>query len=196
MTISLPALPRTARFRMRPVYAASKPLVPAAGGPRLPVNRMGDHWAIEIETRAFGVACGLALMSKVVRGKGQALAIRIPQIDHDAGPVGAPVIDGAGQSGSLPVLRGLTPHYALAPRFVTVVTGGRGYTYLSDPAVADGDGKITLSVWPMLRVPHADGDLVEIAEPWIEGLLDDGGAFDTGRPASITPETIVIEESE
>ena len=45
-------------------------------------------------------------------------------------------------------------------------------------AVADAAGTLTLTLTPMLRTPLSDGDVVELARPMIEGLLESGDLED------------------
>lgn len=198
MTILLPRLNRRTRFAMRPVYAASEPLRPASGGPALPSDRTGDHWALEFDPGPMMAECGLSFVADLVRGRGERIAVRIPQPGIDTGAVGLPVVDGDGQSGATFALAGFESNYEVRKGlFLSVVTGGQRYAYMvTGSRITDADGKADVPVWPMMRVPHEDGDVVEIAEPWIEGLLSDGGSYEGGGLPVVAPGTVVIEESE
>ena len=59
--------------------------------------------------------------------------------------------------------------------------------------VADEAGEAILPIWPTLMVPHEDGDTIELSEPWIEGPVIEGGAFDVGGRA-VTPGAFSIEQ--
>ena len=193
-TIVFPELHRSARYLMRKVYAASETPRPAFG-PGRPVDRPGDHWLIEVEAPAMRAGCGLAFMADIIQGR--RTRIRVPQPDIDPGAVGNPTVMGADQTGEQITLQGLTPFFAVRKGwFLSIVTEGERYTYQgAAEAVADGDGEVTLPIWPMLMVPHSNGDTVEIAEPWIEGVLVEGGSFEIGRPAAVRPGAFTIEQT-
>lgn len=198
MTITLSPLHRTALFKMRPVYSGTETLRPATGGPRMPVDRPGDHWAIEIDAPAFRASCGQAFMADIVRGRSQPLAIQIPEPGIDKGTPGAVVIDGDGQSGEVLAVKGGTPGAILGKGwFISLLTDGHWFAHMiAETVVLDVNGEASVTLWPMLRVPHADNDLVEIVKPMIEGFAVDGGEYDVGRPSIVRPDTVVIEESE
>lgn len=183
---------------MRPVYAASEPLRPASGGPVLPSDRTGDHWALEFDPGPMMAECGLSLVADLVRGRGERIAIPIPQPGIDTGAVGLPVVDGAGQSGDTFALTGFEANYVIRKGlFLSVLTDGKWTAYMiGGEVIADADGDAEVPVWPMMHVPHEDGDRVEMTEPVIEGLLSEGGAYEGAGRSGVAPGTVVIEESE
>lgn len=196
MTIHLPRLPKGAVQTPRPIRSGEG-LRSALGAPYLPVGSMGDHWAIEIDPGVLAACCGAELIADLLSGTRERIAIRIPQ-QGDRGPVGAVVVDGDDQSGSLLNVRGLTPQFAVGKGwFLSIRMEGVRFVHMVlAQAVADAAGEASLALWPMLRVPPSDGDAVEIADPWLEGQLMEGGEYETGMFPTIRPAAFVIEEAE
>lgn len=197
MTITLPRLPRNAKCLMRPIRNATVQRS-GVGGARLPIVRTGDHWAIEVETGPLSVLWGRSLMADVLSGTSEPVRVLIPQPGVDTGAPGSPRINGADQAGSTVDLDGLTPWYVIRKgQFLTIVTGGEGRAYMATAEViADASGEASVPIWPMLHVEPANNDSVEIAEPWIEGLIDDGGDHDVGLLPLIEPDSFTIEEQD
>lgn len=196
MTIALPALPRDASYSLRPVKGATSVLRPAFGGPRLPLARKGDHWAIDIEVGGLDLECGSALIADLVRASGETVSVALPKMGSDPALAVDQAVYGAGQAGSLLTIDGLPVGYTVRKgRFFSLVTAQRRYVYIvTAPVVADGNGRATLAIWPMLRAQPADNDLVEFRAPRLEGFIDDGGAFDTDLLPISTPKGFTIEE--
>ena len=192
--IVLPPMPRLTRFTMRKVYSASAPQRPAFGRATAGISRMGDHWSVEVDPGALALEQGLAFIADVIEGRRTAL--RIPQLDVDTGALGLTIVDGAGQSGESLNVRGFEAQAVVRKGwFLSIIHAGERSTHQARAeAVAGADHRVTLSIWPMLSRPYADGDAVEIVEPWIEGVLTKGGDFDVSRPASAKPDAFVIEE--
>jgi len=99
------------------------------------------------------------------------VVMSIYQPGLDTGAPGNPLIDGAGQAGSLPVFKGLTPFYAMRKnQWVSVKTGGVWYAYRAKfETVADENGRLVLPIRTLLRTSPANNDEVEIGDPKIEG---------------------------
>lgn len=196
MTIILPTMHRGAAYALKPV-TASEVQRSGTGGSLTPLNRTGDHWALEVDVGVLATECGMELLADLVRGTAERIRVPIPQPGVDTGTPGAPAVKGAGQAGSSLILDGLTPQYVLKKgRFLTVETeDGSSAHAITAEVVADADGEVTVSFWPMLWLEPGDNDTVEIAEPYIEGLkVESGVQTSSGRFASVTTDSFVIEE--
>jgi hypothetical protein len=70
----------------------------------------------------------------------------------------------------------LTVGYGLQiSQWFSVVVSGRRYLYqVADAATVDGAGKVTAAISPMQRVSPPNSAVVEIATPYVEGLLTEG----------------------
>lgn len=197
MTIVLPRMPRNTAYTLRPVRQAEVQRA-AAGGARLPINRTGDHWSVEVDTGALGIVCARELLADILRGAGEMVRVYIPQPGIDTGAPGTPRVKGADQAGSSLIVDGLTPYFAVRKGwFVTVVTDGVGRPYLvTGVVIADNNGEATLPLWPMLHVQPADNDVVEIAEPFLDGLIVEGGDESSGLLPVGVPDSFLIEEQD
>lgn len=182
---------------MRPVREG-RVLRAATGGARLPISRLGDHWAMEVDPRVLGIDCGRELVADVLRGSTEAVRAYIPNPGVETGAPGTPLVAGGGQSGSTIDLDGLTPQFVVRKGwFITVETSGSSRAYMvTEEAVVAADTTVTLSLWPMLHVQPSDNDPVEIAEPYIEGLVDDGGEHEVGLIAATQVDSFLIEEAD
>jgi hypothetical protein len=85
------------------------------------------------------------------------------------------VVDGDEPAGTTLPLRGLTPGYAAKEGYwLTIVRAADDYRcahLVQTPAVAAEDGTIELDIDPPIRGVFADGDIVLLAKPTIEGTL-------------------------
>lgn len=196
MTIALPELPRDATYSMRKVRGATSVLRPAFGGPRLPLSRKGDHWAIDVDVGGLHPDCAAALVADLVQGDGETLHLALPKMGTDAVLAVNPVVFGGGQAGSILTAGNLPVAYPVRKgRFFSLVSGGRRYVHIIvAPSIANGSGITDLAIWPMLRVSPANGDVIEFIAPRIEGFVEDGGAFETGILPIGTPKAFTIEE--
>lgn len=196
MTIILPRLPRASDYEVRLVEGTD--VQRSTNGVALPLARTGDHFEVEIDTGSLSPIHARELTVDLHRARGERVRVLLPQQGIDTGPLGVVTVDGAGQSGTTLNVRTPTPHGVFRKGwYVTVITDGIGrLCELAAEAVANADGEAALSIWPMLRVPPADGDTVEVAEPFLEGLRDKGGDLVSGLVRAARPGAFVIEETD
>jgi len=109
-----------------------------------PMNRhCADMWQSFILEARGGVNAFMLGDPKAALPKGQ--------------PAGAPVVNGAGQTGYSLLTRGWTPNrYNLLSIGDYLQIGYRLYKVLT-PVVSDSSGHATISIWPNLRDQPADG---------------------------------------
>ncbi|QQQ19837.1 hypothetical protein JIP62_07055 [Brevundimonas vitis] len=166
-------LPRGTEFVMRPMSSAM-PQRAAFGAGRRRMNRPGSHWALSVTVPPQCAAgAGVELAVDLISGDSQSILLPIPEA-MDAGPCGLPTVDGDGQAGSVLAMVGLTPRYPVRKgKFFSVIHEGRRYVHwCTAETLADGDGKASVPIWPMMRIDFADGDVIEMARPMIEGEID------------------------
>jgi hypothetical protein len=195
LTITLPRLHRQTAYALRPVRG-SEVQRSGTGGAISPLNRAGDHWAVEVNVRALETLCGRALLADIVRGVGERVRVPITQPGIDVGPVGSPVVDGDGADGSSLPLTGLTANLIIRKGYFLTVETAAGATahIVTETVVVGADTKAGVSIWPMLWLEPADGDRVEMVDPYLEGLIIDSGTQGVaGLPAVLT-ESFVVEE--
>ena len=175
MTITLPSKPGISAGVPRPVDGGSWQ-VPFAGGVSQRLERPGaTHLALDFTTPRIPLN-GLARIwvSRLIQGQRQIVRTAYPQPEIAADNVGAPVVDGGGQTGYALALRGVTPGMVIVEgRGLNVYdAAGRGYLHLvSADTIVGGDGRVALPVEPALRALPADNTLANLAAPTIEGKI-------------------------
>ena len=174
MSIALPADP--APTRADPAYLDwGGQLRPIFGGAIQKLNRLGDRFALNVVMPVMESAdLGRVWVANLVLAQRQGAIMEFPQHSLDVGQPGAPVVDGADQSGSTLALRGFQPGYVVrVGQFFSLIVGGRRYLHMAAADVAaDSDGRIALPIAPMLRVRPGNGVIAEFEQPMIEGWLD------------------------
>lgn len=144
------------------------------GGADQKLNRLGDRFALDVTMPPLTVPNeAAAWVAALIQGQKDGVLFEWPQgIDIDG--TGDGTVDGADQAGTSLDIEGIAAgRKFLRGQFFSVVHAGRRYLHIvTAAAVASVGGKATLSVEPMLRVSYADGALVEIDTPKIEGYLE------------------------
>ena len=195
MTIILPRLPRGAGYAVRFVRNSETQRA-GTGGALSPLNRSGDHFAIEVDVGALGAACGRELLVDIARGMGERLRVPLPDRGIDKGAPGTPRVKGADQAGTSLDLDGFSPQYAILKGwFFTVVTpDGPSAHLVAETVVADAAGEATVTFWPALWLEPADNDLIVLIDPYIEGLVVEDGDQTSGLSRSVSTDSFVVEE--
>lgn len=150
------------------------PLVPPLGGEVQTIQRLGTRHAIDItipimRTEPHGRQWAADLSLAKLYGA----IVRVRQDGLDIGTPGAPLVDGAGQLGSVLHLKGFTAGYVMRyGQAVSLIIAGRRYFHkaAADTAAAP-DGKMALPLFPLLRRSPANNDTAEVAEPKLQGSL-------------------------
>lgn len=118
---------------------------------------------------------GVAFVAKLNAGRGQKVRMPLNQTIEVGNPGAARVNAAAPAASTSLSLKGLTVGYELRTGQYLTIIGSNGSRYLhqivSDNAVISGTGTATVTVVPMLRVPVALNDVVDLATPVIEGFL-------------------------
>ncbi|CAM3128256.1 hypothetical protein [Brevundimonas diminuta] len=158
---------------------------PILGGPQSKVLRMGDRWAIDVETYPAEYAeHGMKYLSRLVRGLKETVRLAFPEPGVKPRSYGTPVVASNGASGtSLPV-SGLIPGDVIKEgKFFSMIIGGESYLYqvaVADVAVSAG-GTATLQIEPVLRRQPPAGTALDF-EPKIEGFVQGNEqAWNTSR---------------
>lgn len=151
----------------------------ALGGAAQRVNRLGNRWRAKAAVPAMESEEAMEWAATLTRALRLGAALAIVQPGVSVGSPGVPRVFGAGQTGAELNVDGLVPGYTVgAGRWLNVITGGRRYLYLAAQAASAGaSGRATLAIEPLLRAVPADNDVVELAAPAIEGLLELPTAF-------------------
>ncbi len=172
---------------------------PATGGPVLKVSRPGSRLRIGVSYPPMEAAIASRFISRLLEAKRTGhLIIRFPLLGINQGYPGVPVVNGAGQGGTTLNLRGLTPNYRVKEGYWLSIVDATGQHYVHNvrsTVEAAADGTISFGIEPPLRRPFADGAVVLLAKPLIEGFIDGGEWSWSTDTAWHTGLSFVLEEA-
>lgn len=147
-------------------------LSPFLGGPEQRINRVGTRFGIRVTYPPLDAATdGMLFVARLMRAKLDRLVMRWPLDGFDPGSPGNPKVGAATAGGSVLPLKGLSAGYAVREgQWFSIVHAGRRYLHLFVAnGVADGSGNLSALIFPMLRTALSVDDVIEIAQPMIEG---------------------------
>lgn len=171
MPIMLPEDPPYS-MGVRPITAKNE-LSPAFAGADQELLRKGSRYELAFDHGEMDYIDALAWADLMVEGETAVAPVFQPGLD--TGAPGVPVVNGAGQAGLTLLLRGLSPGYVIRKgQFLSVISGGQRFLYrAAGAAAAQPDGTVGVRLYTLLRRPHPDGSVVELAQPMVEGFLRD-----------------------
>jgi hypothetical protein len=146
---------------------------PPLGGRVQRLNRIGSRYRFAFTMPPLpSLDVGRVWVSRLIRGKTEGVRMELPLLSFDPGSPGNPRVNGAGQSGSSLIVDGLSASYAIREGqwFSHVHANGRAL-YNAGAITANSSGQATVPIAPMLRVEPADNDVLEFAQPIIEGFV-------------------------
>nr|WP_312296128.1 hypothetical protein [Brevundimonas diminuta] len=179
----------------RPISARNETR-PGYGGPVGRNLRPGTRWAWDIALPPMSYE--ESLLWDDLLEEGDTVVMEILQPGLDLGAPGAPLVNGAMQSGRMLTLKGLTPGYLFRKgQWLSVISQGQRYAYKSRAdATADGAGNLVVPLRTMIRYPLVNNAVVEIAKPKVEGwATPDPDSFKVGADGLVSPR-FTIEERE
>lgn len=148
-------------------------LIAPNGGPTQTLMRIGTRHSYDITPPVMPAEPDGRIFATYLRlAKLYGVLFPFSQDGLRIGPVGNPVVDGAGQAGSTILLRNFTPGYTV--RFgqaFSLVHNGRRYLYFAAQQAMAVGGTLELDIFPMLRTLPGDGAVCEFAKPLIQGSL-------------------------
>jgi hypothetical protein len=185
VSVELPWI-RIAGLAIRPrLYSGNQE--GALGGADLQIPRLGDRFAVDVETSQLRQDAESRLLIAALMEATTAdarIALRLPNAPK---PIGSGiVVAGAGQTGSTINVRGLYSGREVARgRFFSIIHAGVHFVYMVRAGVvAAQNGTAAVPIWPMLRFITVDGETCAFDHPMIEGKLvgfDKGAAFEKNR---------------
>lgn len=172
MPLILPAKPAPREISWEKISAANV-LSPAFGGAEQELNRKGTRWALTFSMRPMTYVQSMDWDD--LESEGQTVVMRVHQPGLDIGTPGQPRVATSGQLGSTVLLDGLTPYYPIRKgQWLSIITGGQRFLYRASALViAAEDGTASVPLRHPLRKSPLANDVVEIAEPKIEGFPRD-----------------------
>lgn len=196
MAIDLPPLPRGTTYNIRTISAANT-LNPAFGGPRQRLARKGSRFAIDVSIPALSLkGCGRALIADLIRGETEPVSVIIPQPGVHTTGLGAPLVNGSGHAGSFLPVKNFTPEIVLPKGlWLSITTSGQRFLYMLTNEAYVPPTPFSMPIWPMLRRPPANNDVIEVAAPRIEGFVAPSSEWSVARIGSVGI-SFTIEERE
>ena len=199
MPITLPSSPGLRTAKPRLIDWGGR-LTPILGGPVQSPMRLGTRFSLEFTLPPMpSDPDGRMWAARLAQAKLSGVVAPFIQDGFTPGSPGAPVADGANQSGmALAIRGGLSGYRFREGQFFSLVHAGRRYLHMVTARVDVGsDGKATLPILPMLRVLTSDADVLEVAKPQIQGsLIGDELAWDVMTEPFTDVGAIRIDEDE
>jgi hypothetical protein len=176
--LTLPTDPAPAKMGIAMVTAKNT-LTPAIGGAEQELLRKGTRYALTFSMPVMTYVQSMDwddLMAEV-----DTVLMRVFQPGLVIPNPGAPLVKGAGQAGTSLVIDGLPNGYVIRKgQFLSVVSAGQRFLYRAKASATSVAGTATIPLRTMLRRPPNDNDVVEIAQPMIEGFVRDLGEWAVG----------------
>lgn len=145
-----------------------------SGGETTRINRMGSRYRVGFTFGPYHSAVGNLMVARLLAAKSEGIRLPYPLLESQGAP-GAPLVDGAGQSGSTLLLKGLTPGYVCREGYWLSIVDENGRHYLHNVRTggrASGAGALSAGITPMLRWPYLNNAVVHLAKPMIEGWVE------------------------
>jgi hypothetical protein len=151
----------------------------AQGGAAQRINRLGNRFALSVELPpAISATLGRIYVARLLKALTQGAIYPFPQPDLVIGAPGTPLVNLAGQSGSVLNLKGFAAGYLIREgQFFSIIHNGRRFLHQASAEIAaDGSGNVALPITPMLRISPANNAVCEFAAPYIEGFVSGDSA--------------------
>jgi hypothetical protein len=172
MTIQLPVLPLATTTTIT-LSSNSATQDPTFGGPSQRIARMGDRWMVKYDCRPLLYQQAAQVVADLNAGLSSKIRAYLPQPGINTA-LGAPAFASPSTAaGNTIAMTGFTPDVVIqSGQHFNITTGGVAYLYQVSAAVtADGSGNATVPIQPILKAQPATGDVINFANPVIEGFV-------------------------
>lgn len=152
-------------------------LTPFLGGPEQLLVRAGTRFGARVSIPPIRTDdLGRVYVARLLQGRRYGVLMRWPLLEFNPGNPGTPLIASAASSGSSISLKGLTAGYTIKEgQYFSIIIGGKRYLHMATADVtASGTGTATVTIFPLLRKAVAIDNVVELAQPMIEGFVSPG----------------------
>lgn len=176
--LTLPNDPAPANMAVA-IISAKNTLTPAFGGAEQELLRKGSRYALTFSMPPMSYVQSMEWDD--LMAEGDTVLMRVFQPGLVIPNPGTPLVKGAGQAGTSLVVDGLPNDYVIRKgQFLSVVSAGQRFLYRAKASATSVAGTATIPLRTMLRRPPNDNDVVEIAQPMIEGFVRDLGEWAVG----------------
>ncbi|MNS92417.1 hypothetical protein D3C72_1265550 [compost metagenome] len=161
------------------MVTAKNTLTPAIGGAEQELLRKGTRYALTFSMPVMTYVQSMEWDD--LMAEGDTVLMRVFQPGLVIPNPGTPMVKGAGQAGTSLTIDGLPNGYVIRKgQFLSVVSAGQRFLYRAKASATSVAGTATIPLRTMLRRPPNDNDVVEIAQPMIEGFVRDLGEWAVG----------------
>jgi hypothetical protein len=176
--LTLPTDPAPAKMGIGMV-SAKNTLSPAFGGAEQELLRKGTRYALTFFMPPMTYVQSMDWDD--LMAEGDTILMRVFQPGLVIPNPGTPLVKGAGQAGTSLTIDGFPNGYVIRKgQFLSVVSAGQRFLYRAKASATSVAGTATVPLRTMLRRPPNDNDVVEIAQPMIEGFVRDLGEWAVG----------------
>lgn len=176
--LTLPTDPAPAKMGIAMV-SAKNTLTPAIGGAEQELLRKGTRYALTFSMPVMTYVQSMEWDD--LMAEGDTVLMRVFQPGLVIPNPGTPLVKGAGQAGTSLTIDGLPNGYIIRKgQFLSVVSAGQRFLYRAKAGATSVAGTATIPLRTMVRRPPNDNDVVEIAQPMIEGFVRDLGEWAVG----------------
>lgn len=176
--LTLPTSPAPANMAIAMV-SAKNTLTPAFGGAEQELLRKGTRYALTFSMPPMSYIQSMEWDD--LMAEGDTVLMRVFQPGLVIPNPGTPLVKGAGQAGTSLMIDGLPDGYVIRKgQFLSVVSAGQRFLYRAKASATSVAGTATVPLRTMLRRPPNDNDVVEVAQPMIEGFVRDLGEWAVG----------------
>ena len=144
---------------------------PSFNGSRQRIARLGDRFKVDIKCRSLTYPQATKVVSKLLQGSNETVLVPVAQPGLEIGDPGAPVIAADAPGGTTISVAGFSNGYTVREgQYFSIVHDGKRYLHMvTEEKTIAGSG--TLSIFPTLRSPVSTNDVLEFAQPYLEGFL-------------------------
>lgn len=151
-------------------------LTPFLGGPEQLIVRQGTRFGARFSLPPLRTnELGRIYIARLLQGRVNGVLIKWPLLEFSPGDPGTPLINTAVAAGTSISIKGLTAGYTIKEgQYFSIISGGRRYLHMATADVTAVGGVATVNIFPMLRKALSVNDVVELAQPMLQGLVSPG----------------------
>lgn len=146
---------------------------PETGGEVTRVSRLGNRTGVNVTLAPMLPDEGRIVVNRLIRAKSEGLRLKWFMNEFDAGNVGAPRVNGAGQGGRVLNIDGLPANYQFKEgQPFSIFQNNRNFIYFVGVDInANASGQIALPISPMIREPTVNNAVINLSQPMIDGYI-------------------------
>jgi hypothetical protein len=199
MMILLPTVPAPSNVAVDVIDFGGL-LTPPLGGPVQRINRIGARYQLQVQLPPMMAAStnGRHWIARITTARQAGARFMLNLDGLNVGTPGTVIVSAAtaGYTNIIP-MSGFTANYPLVEgQWITIVHGGQRYLYMvASDVVASAGGVANVTTTLPIRTSLAASDIVEIANPSIEGNLTTSASWSSGVERWLKAPSFTIAEA-